>query len=356
AWSPEQPKILPAPGSAPAKIALLRAPGSGLRLRSKSLIASQPPCKFDSQICNFPPVHRVLTYYTMLTESYWRARLKDNAQSLKGFRVQRNPGAGSDSRDPSTYVLVSDVNALVPFPGRTAENKADVNSFLKNSLAILNLPKAFSTAIAGFIRIATDVGPNLAGFSGVIQLFTYPKDQVLRKLRATVNGTACPASLDASDANGTVDTTITSCVSASRTVDEACSQVNEGSSIVVVGADNNPYLVALTRFQRLCRSDVVLSLIGSSMAFADHRNFLCNNLTGVTCGPFPATTTQNPTTKTTVLSTTMSSNATTSTTSQAKTTSRAGNDPVPHGDDPPANASKFRSFLRFLTALLAGGK
>ncbi|CAG0923735.1 unnamed protein product [Notodromas monacha] len=316
---------------------------------------------------------RVLTYYTKLTETYWRQYLGDTDLVLKGYRVQRTPGVASGSRDPSSYIAVSDVTTLVPFPGRQAEDDADVNSFLKNSLAILNLPQAFySAAAAGFIRIATDVGPNLAGFSGMIKLFTSSTAKVLSKLPATVTGTTCPASLGEFDPKGIVNTTFTSCVSALTTVNEACIWVEEGSSIVVVGADNNQYLVALNRFKKRCQNQQALSLLGSSMAFADHRDYLCNNLTGVTCGTaFPTTTTstatttpnttttQQPTTKTTsVLSTTVSSNnaTTISTTSQAKTTSRAGNDPVPHGDDPPANASKFRSIFQFLTALLAGGK
>ncbi|CAG0922920.1 unnamed protein product [Notodromas monacha] len=264
------------------------------------------------------PERHILAFHHELTEAYLQ-EIYGDIYALTGYRIKA-------PFESSTPVLLSHLSAVIPFPGAIAADQSNVNSYFNNKYY---------------------------GSIGKVD-------------EATVSGTQCNPTSLILVAGGELNTKSAACISM-RSEPGLCGKIPVGSAVVVLGADNNQYLVALTRFGADCNG----THAGVSLAFPSHKDFICS-FSDVNCSnalPAVPTTTQNPTTtivlmnattttQNSVLTTSNSINTnnttiTTTQTIQARTTDAQGSNGDGSNQDRP-NQSKFWSILRLLIDAFAG--
>ncbi|CAG0920096.1 unnamed protein product [Notodromas monacha] len=251
----------------------------------------------------------IVTFYQTLDPASW---------SFVGDVVGVNATAGklksaSESDVQVRYTNNSNINKFV---GYTNENTADVNSVLKNPLAIVTVTDPFIIGDAVKpIRVSIN-GPSLVGME-VQGLYSQAVSTVTSEIEAqqiniTLTGTACPSSI--SGFQGTLDPAAVSCLRAGPDVStNGClsASLSSGSAIVVRGTNGGNYLVALARNYNCDFSTKSTTIIGSSFAYASHKDQVCG-LPGVVCeDAFPTTTTSTSTTTTSTTTTAAATNKST---------------------------------------------
>ncbi|CAG0923198.1 unnamed protein product [Notodromas monacha] len=163
----------------------------------------------------------VLTYFDQLTQKFW----EPTGQIVDGATL--TAGVQSSARPTDIQTRFAPIANIVPFPGQTPESRNDVNSLFRNSMALVKVEQAFilGTGVKS-IKIARNVGPSLLNVNN-LGIYTH---------------------------------VITN---------------EEGSAAVLRGSDDTLYLTAMTKGD-ICKTSPTTVFLGSSMAFSDHLDTICN--------------------------------------------------------------------------------
>ncbi|CAG0922995.1 unnamed protein product [Notodromas monacha] len=215
----------------------------------------------------------VLTYFDQLTEKFW----EPTGQIVDGATL--TAGVQSSARPTDIQTRFAPIANIVPFPGQTPESRNDVNSLFRNSMALVKVEQAFilGTGVKS-IKIARNVGPSLLNVNN-LGIYTHiitnkvTLAAATKKANASVEGVECPKSIPRYI--GSVNTTVTSCVTVEPLDSSSCVQLPEGSAAVLRGSDDTLYLTAMTKGD-ICKTSPTTVFLGSSMAFSDHLDTICN--------------------------------------------------------------------------------